>query len=566
MRPQGYVDTRRPSPNEAAICRVVLCAHHGSRRIELCTGAEASRLHSCYGRDAPQTGPRGLAAVGPDVRLEALQSVDGGESGQRASVAAGLGPGHEAGYQPEQSDRPQRRDVPGPRHLQHSQRHAGAGRRNGRSDLGVPARITRGRREISSDRTGKLVWETKTADYKTGVTHSSAPAVIKGKVISGRTCGWRTRCFIVAHDAETGKELWRVWTAALPGTPEDATWGGLPLEQRTHISPWGAPGSYDPSTGLYYVGTAVPGPYSRIARHNGNPDAVPRATPAELYSNSTLAIDIETGKIVWYFQHLPGDDWDADVIQERILIDTVVNPNRQWVDWINPSVLGGTETRKIVVTLGEPGGLWALDRQTGKFLWASAFPQFVPEFHLSYVAPETGQAFINWDRVHKRWGEKVTVCYHNVKGWYPMSYSPVTNYLYIPWNDNCLNQTSNPDRPDGTGPRGGGPRPGSDPNKMGNLTAVDVATGKHVGRISQPAQTLGGTLATATNLVFWGDRNRRFRALDAETGKVLWETMLGDNISNGPITYTVHGRQYIAQIAGNAGSGPAIGANVIYVF
>jgi alcohol dehydrogenase (cytochrome c) len=415
-------------------------------------------------------------------------------------------------------------------------------------------------------RTGKLVWETKTADYKTGVTHSSAPVIIKGKVISGRTCGWATRCFIVAHDAESGKELWRVWTAALPGTPEDATWGGLPLEKRGHISPWGAPGSYDPSTGLYYVGTAVPGPYPRIARHNGNPDAVPRATPSELYSNSTLAINVETGKIAWYFQHIPGDDWDADVIQERILIDTVVNPDRQWVNWINPAVLGQRETRKIVVTLGEPGGLWALDRQTGKFLWASAFPQWVPEFHLSYVVPETGQAFINWDRVHKRWGEKVTVCYHNTKGWYPMSYSPVTNYLYIPWNDNCLNQTSNPDRPDGTGPRGGGPRPGSDPNKMGNLTAVDVATGRHVWRISQPAQTVGGTLATATNLVFWGDRNRRFRALDAETGKVLWETILGDSISNGPITYMVNGRQYIAQVAGNPGGAGAIGANAIYVF
>jgi glucose dehydrogenase len=101
---------------------------------------------------------------------------------------------------------------------------------------------------------------------------------------------------------------------------------------------------------------------------------------------------------------------------------------------------------------------------------------------------------------------------------------------------------------------------------MGNLTALDVATGRHVWRISQPAQTVGGTLATATNLVFWGDRNRRFRALDAETGKVLWETILGDSISNGPITYMVNGRQYIAQVAGNPGGGGAIGANAIYVF
>jgi len=306
------------------------------------------------------------------------------------------------------------------------------------------------------------------------------------------------------------------------------------------------------------VGTAVPGPYPRIARHGGNPDAVPRGTPSELFSNSTLAINPETGKLVWYFQHLPGDDHDSDVVQERILIDTIVNPNPQWIDWINPAVLGKQEPRKIVVTLGEPGGLWALDRQTGQFLWASAFPQLVPEFHLSHVNPETGQVFINWDRVHKGWRTKVTICYQNTKGWYPMSYSPVTNYLYIPWNDNCLDQTSNLDRPDGTGPRRGTSRPGSDPNKMGNLTAVDVSTGKHVWRISQRAETFGGTLATASNLVFWGDRNRRFRALDAETGKVLWETILGDSISNGPITYMVDGRQYIAQVVG--------GANTIYVF
>jgi alcohol dehydrogenase (cytochrome c) len=415
--------------------------------------------------------------------------------------------------------------------------------------------------------TGKVKWETKTADYKTGVTHSSAPAVVNGKVISGRTCGWSTRCFIAAHDAETGKEVWRFWTAALPGTPEDATWGGLPLEKRGHVSPWGAPGSFDPETGLYYVGTAVPGPYPRIARHDGNPDAVPRGTPSELYSNSTLAINPDTGKLAWYFQHLPGDDHDSDVVQERMLIDTTVNPNPQFIDWINPAVLGKPEQRKIVVTLGEPGGLWALDRTTGKFLWGSAFPAMVPEYHLSSVDPKTGQAFINWDLVHKAWHTKVVLCYQNTKGWYNMSYSPVTNYLYIPWNDNCLEQTSNPDRPDGTGPRHGIPRPGADPDKMGNLTALDVSTGKQVWRIAQRAQTAGGTLGTASNLVFWGDQNRRFRAMDAETGKVLWETMLGDSISNGPITYMVNGREYVAQVVGNSGvAGGNIGANGIYVF
>ena len=111
-------------------------------------------------------------------------------------------------------------------------------------------------------------------------------------------------------------------------------------------------------------------------------------------------------------------------------------------------------------------------------------------------------------------------------------------------------------------------RAGFDPNKQGNLTAVDASTGRHVWRIAQPAGTSGGTLVTASNVVFWGDLNRRFRAIDAENGTVLWETILGDAISNGPITYAVNGRQYIAQVAGSPGPTlqRGLGANAIYVF
>ena len=268
----------------------------------------------------------------------------------------------------------------------------------GQGVLPQPGRVCRGPGRAH----GQAGVGNRNGRYRTGVTHTSAPIVVKGKVISGRTCGWETRCFIAAHDAETGQEVWRFWTAAQPGTPEDKTWAGS--DKRDHISPWGAPGSYDPVTGLYYVGTGVPAPYPRIARHNGNPDAVPRGTPAELYSNSTLALDPETGKLAWYYQHLPGDDWDQDFVHERLLIDTVVEPDPKAVEWINPAVSAKPERRKIVMTVGDPGGLFALDRQTGKFLWASAFPEKVPEFFLSHIVPETGQAFINWNAVHKDWG------------------------------------------------------------------------------------------------------------------------------------------------------------------
>ena len=155
---------------------------------------------------------------------------------------------------------------------------------------------------------------------------------------------------------------------------------------------------------------AVPKPYPRIIRHDGDVDAVPRSSPSELYTNCTLALDVKTGKIVWYYQHLPGDDWDADHVEERILVNTTVNPDPKAVKWVNPKITPG-EKREILVTLGEPGGLWALDRETGEFLWASPFPFDVPEFHISHVDVETGQTFLNWDRVTKAIGETRIACY-----------------------------------------------------------------------------------------------------------------------------------------------------------
>ncbi|MCH8016545.1 MAG: PQQ-binding-like beta-propeller repeat protein [Acidobacteria bacterium] len=176
-------------------------------------------------------------------------------------------------------------------------------------------------------RTGALVWETQISDLEDGIAHSSGPVVVKGKVLAGRTCSMRSglRCFISAHDALTGKELWRTHTTPAQGEPGSASWGDLPTEQRVHVSPWGTPGSYDPELDLVYWGVAVPGPYPRIIRR-GKWD-VGDKTPCELYSNSTLALDPDTGEIKWYYQHLPCDEWDADFVQERTLIDTVVDPD-----------------------------------------------------------------------------------------------------------------------------------------------------------------------------------------------------------------------------------------------
>ena len=406
-------------------------------------------------------------------------------------------------------------------------------------------------------RTGEVAWETAMADYRQGITHSSGAIIIKGKVVSGRTCSpssLEARCFVAAHDAETGDELWRTYTAAGADDPGGDSWGDLPTARRVHVSPWGLPGSYDPELNRVFWGIAVPLPYTRIVRR-GRWDVGDR-TPCELYSNSTLAMNADTGAIDWYYQYLPCDDWDQDFVQERTLIDTVVNPDPEAVRWINPTLTGTAEERKVVVVMGEPGGLFVNDRETGEFLWAAPLPYTSTErFVIRDIDVETGAVYINMDLVAKEVGQRVVVCGHNVKSWWSWSYSPVTGLLYIPFNRSCLDQTANDRTVSGAGPRVSIPEPGLEND--GDLTevrAIDISTGRERWRYSQRAPNAGSTLATAGNVVFFGDLHRRFRAFDAETGAILWETILGSQITGYPVSYAVDGRQYLTVPVGGVGN------------
>ena len=223
---------------------------------------------------------------------------------------------------------------------------------------------------------------------------------------------------------------------------------------------------------------AVPLPYTRLVRR-GTWDVGDR-TPCELYSNSTVALDVDTGEIKWYYQHLPCDDWDMDFVQERTLIDTVVNPDPDEVMWINPKLAGTAEERRVVVTLGEPGGLFVNDRETGEFLWATPLPYTSTErFVISDIDVDTGQVFINMDLVAKELGQQFIICGHNVKGWWSWSYSPLTKLLYIPIKRTCLNQTANAQSLSGTSPRFTIPEPGFEED--GDLTevrAIEISTGR----------------------------------------------------------------------------------------
>ncbi len=418
-------------------------------------------------------------------------------------------------------------------------------------------------------RTGAVRWETKADDRG----HTSGPIVVEGKVVAGGTCvgGLRANCYISAYDAHTGKEAWKFYTTQAANDPAGDSWGGAPEEKRV-ASTWALPGSYDPVRKLIYWGIANPTPNTRSARHGGNAFAIPLTAPADLYSNSTVALDASTGKLAWYYQHLPGDDWDEDINEERTLLRTPINPDPKFVKWINPDIPKG-EVRDISVNVGEGGCMWALDRGTGQFLWATPFPFDVPNFILSSIDVKTGRAHINEDLIVGEPGQRRLICFFNTRSYWPTAYNPGKNSLYVPYYDICLDQTSA--SPTARERRVGGRRPGADPDHLVGLAKINMSTGE-IQRWStgSRANSTGAVLATAGDLVFWGDLNRRLRAFDADTGKILWETILASAVESSTITYAVNGRQYLAVLTAEESeirkflpdAKPSPGHNAVYVF
>ena len=415
-------------------------------------------------------------------------------------------------------------------------------------------------------RTGELRWQSKVDSRG----NSSGTIMAGDKVISGGSgCGTRASCYISAHDAHTGKELWKFYTTAATGEPGGDSWGDMPDERRV-ASTWGSPGAYDPVRDIVYYGIANPTPNSRIARHNGNPFAIPTSSPSALYSNSTVALDGKTGKLLWYFQHLPGDDWDEDWTNERTLIHTKLNPNPKFVKWINPKIKPGEE-RDTIFAAGESGGIFLLDRLTGEFLWANPFPYDAPNFWLKNVDVNTGKTFLNEDLIFRNKGEEKIICFFNTRSYWPAAYSPLTNSMYVPYIDVCLDNIEG-------GQRKGVPRAGADPQKLNGIGKINIETGEILRFGEQRAPSNGAVLATAGNLIFWGDLDRRLHAYDAENGKQLWEAIVGGSIAVSTITYSVNGKQYVAILTGDGALGPGLvtlhapeikrvaGHNAVYVF
>jgi alcohol dehydrogenase (cytochrome c) len=332
------------------------------------------------------------------------------------------------------------------------------------------------------------------------------------------------------------------------------------------------PGNYDPVRKVLYWGIANPSPYERLARHGGNPDGTSRTAPADLYSNCTVALDPATGKLLWYYQYLPADDWDTDHTHERTLVTTTYNPDPKSVKWFNTEVPRGSK-HDVAAIVGESGIMFVIDRNNGQFLWAEPVPvDASPNMAISNIDSKTGKTTINWDVVMKKPGDHHVICYWNGRSYWPTAYDPVTNSLYTGYVDNCLDMTAN----GLSGFRKGILRPGSDINAIAGIAKFNLSTGEMMKFGVQRAPGTGAILATAGGLIFHGDINRRFSAYDAETGKQLWQSILGGPISVSTITYAINGKQYVMVITGDNLAEPVLsrqsgidltrGHNAIYTF
>ena len=378
-------------------------------------------------------------------------------------------------------------------------------------------------------RSGLLVWETAVADPALGYYYVAGPIVANGTLVTGINGCERYKddvCFITGHDPLTGEEKWRTDTVARPGTPGGDTWGDLPLRFRAGSDAWIA-GSYDPEANLVYWGTAQAKPWARAVRGTSG-DA--------LYTNSTLALNPDTGEMVWYYQHLPGETHDMDEVFETVLVDV--------------------DGRQSLFKMGKLAILWQLDRISGEIIKATD----VGYQTIVNVNPVTG-AITYRDGLLPRIGEQIDMCpsTSGFKSWRAMAYSPQTSAMYIPITLNCELATFGPTERvlggGGTGPvrRINYPHPQSNGN-LGELLVLDIPSGEVKWRYRSRAPINTAALTTAGGLVFFGDWDRRMFALDAETGDILWQTRVTTSAQGFPISYMVDGRQYIALPAATGGA------------
>jgi alcohol dehydrogenase (cytochrome c) len=387
-------------------------------------------------------------------------------------------------------------------------------------------------------KTGKALWNIAVADVTLAYSITMAPLVVKDKVIVGVGGGeFGIRGFIAAYDAKTGKEAWRFYTIPGPGEPGHETWRGD--DWKTGSGSVWVTGSYDPALNLTYWGIGNPGPDWNAKQRPGD----------NLYADSVVALDADTGRLRWHFQFTPNDAYDYDSVQVPVLVD---------MSW--RGVLS-----KLMLWANRNGFSYVLDRASGRFLSGTPFVKVNWASHLD----ERGRPV----QTPQPQGQPTYPGNQGGTNWYPPSFSPRTGLFYVTaWeNYGSIYRSEPADYKPGQFFGGGGhtvvaPVPGAPTvgigrrgpinnwtDEVGNgaVLAIDPATGEIKWRLRQFDVSDAGILTTATDLLFTGGREGHFTALDARTGTLLWRASLGGQIVMAPITYMVDGKQYVSVIAGH---------------
>ena len=395
-------------------------------------------------------------------------------------------------------------------------------------------------RLIATDKqTGQVAWQRQVANPDKGEAVTGAPLVVKNLAITGVAGGeFGIRGWLAATDLTTQKEVWRTYT--IPGAEEagSETWSGPHDAAASGGGPTWVTGSYEAATNTLFWGTGNPGPDWNSQYRPGD----------NLYTDSSIALDLDTGKIKWHFQHTPNDPFDYDSVAENVLVDV--------------AQAGGTQ--KLALEADRNGYAYAVDRATGAFVWGLPFVKKMtwsagldPKSGKprEYDAKKQVQVY-NVAATPTVENPVVTICPGNMggKNWPPTAYNPPLHTWYIPVIESC-NKVTLKAEPGQNKPRdwftGGGPSAAD--AITGSVTAIDVATGKETGKFETPYPMLGGILATP-DLVFAGQPDGEVFALDAKTLQKAWSFSTGAGVNAPPMTFTADGKQYIAILAGVGGA------------
>ena len=372
-------------------------------------------------------------------------------------------------------------------------------------------------------RSGNLIWNVAYADWNKNYGATSAPMIVKDRVLVGTSGGDDgVRGFVAAYDAMTGKLAWRFWTIPAPGEPGSESWPGK-LYLHGGGTTW-LPGTYDPELNTVYWGTSNPAP-------DFDGDARPGD---DLYTDCLVALDADTGKLKWHFQFTPHDVFDYDAVETPIIVDATYKG----------------EARKLLVQANRNGYLYVLDRTNGKFL--SATP-FVEKLNWAKGIDADGRP-IRTDVKPTGNGTRICPGYAGATNWYSPSYSELTHSVYFLALEQCETfffhaQTFK----EGQGYYSTGVRriPGENSQKV--LLAYSLESGAFAWKYPQSGQghSTGGTMTSAGGLVFFGDDAGSLEAVDARNGQPLWHFNTGQDMSASPMSYAIAGKQYVAIAAGS---------------